>query len=85
SRASGIPLMSALEPGHVRDQRGLGRGDRRANIGGSLSLSPGVQVPASVLLLDDVMTTGATADAAARILRSAGAEAIVVGVVARAW
>lgn len=85
SRASGIPLVFALAPGRVRDQRGLGRGDRRANIDGSLTLAPGVRVPGSVLLLDDVMTTGATADAAARVLRSAGAEVVLVGVVARAW
>jgi predicted amidophosphoribosyltransferase len=36
-----------------------------------------------VLLIDDVMTTGATAQEAARILREAGAAAVAVAAVAR--
>ncbi|MCL2297744.1 MAG: double zinc ribbon domain-containing protein [Proteobacteria bacterium] len=37
-----------------------------------------------ILLIDDVMTTGTTAAAAAKTLRKAGAEKVFVGVVARA-
>jgi predicted amidophosphoribosyltransferase len=37
-----------------------------------------------MLLIDDVLTTGATSSEAARMLRKAGAKRVVVAVVARA-
>jgi ComF family protein len=65
-------------------QSELGRADRRRNVRGAFCV-PGVPVlPAHVVLVDDVMTTGATLDAAARALRQAGVGRVEAWVCARA-
>jgi ComF family protein len=70
----------------VRDTRaqvGLGRQARQANVSGAFAADPGVAGRA-VLLVDDVLTTGATLHAAAEALEAAGAGPIVALTVARA-
>lgn len=61
------------------DQRGLDVAARRRNVAGSLVATPAA-ASLRVIVLDDVVTTGATLDEAVRALRAAGAE--VVGAVA---
>jgi ComF family protein len=64
----------------VRPQRGLTRLERRCNLSGAFeSRAP----PRSVLVVDDVYTTGATANAAASALRAAGARRVEVVTFAR--
>ena len=63
-------------------QRGLGLADRRRNVRGSV-VAAGL-VPRSVCLVDDVYTSGATADACASALRRAGARRVEVVTFARA-
>jgi predicted amidophosphoribosyltransferase len=78
----GLPVVPLLErTRRVRPQRGLARGERRENVRGAFSAR---SAPAVVALVDDVYTTGATAAAAARELRRAGARAIHVVTFARA-
>jgi ComF family protein len=56
---------------------------RRENVRGAFRLGAGVDVRGkAILLVDDVMTTGATASEAARPLRSAGANQVLVAVLA---
>jgi len=58
---------------------------RAANVRGAFAvLRPKALAGATVLLVDDVMTTGATANEAARTLRRAGAERVILAVLARA-
>ena len=59
--------------------------DRRKNVRGAFALATGYDLAdARVLLVDDIMTTGATANEAARVLRSAGVKGVDVAVVGRA-
>ncbi len=59
------------------DERRVGEMD------GAFAVLPGVDVPAYVLLCDDVFTSGATMDAAARALKEAGAKTVWGFVIAR--
>jgi ComF family protein len=81
----GVPLVNALTCAGARDQRALGRTERRSNVEGAFVAACVEPLPARLLLVDDVMTTGATLDAAAAVLLAGGAEVVRVGAVARAW
>ena len=59
--------------------------ERKANVRGAFRARPGAPLAGrAVLLVDDVMTTGATANEAARALRAGGASRVIVAVLARA-
>jgi predicted amidophosphoribosyltransferase len=73
------PLRRA---GGLRRQQGLGLSERRRNVRGSV-VAVG-EVPPVVCLVDDVYTSGATADACAIALRRAGARRVEVVTFARA-
>jgi ComF family protein len=64
-------------------QVGQSRSDRARNVAGAFVAGPSV-AGRDVLLVDDVVTTGATAAAAAGALRAAGARSVIVVALARA-
>ncbi len=82
---AGLPVRRLLRIRRsAADQRGLGREARRDNVAGSLR-ADGV-AGARVVIVDDVVTTGATLDEAARAVRAAGgvvAGAVVVAATPR--
>lgn len=58
---------------------------RRANVQGAYRLLPGKSVAGQkILLLDDILTTGATAGEAARVLKAAGAKEVHCAAIAAA-
>jgi ComF family protein len=68
--------------GRSRRQRGLVRAERRANVRAAFRAVRAP--PRRLVLVDDVYTTGATANAAASALRKAGARSVDVVTFARA-
>ena len=66
-------------------QTGLTRHQRRANVRGAFAVRKPENVKGrSILIVDDVMTTGTTAGECARVLRRVGAKEVFVATVARA-
>jgi ComF family protein len=65
----------------TQPQVGLSREERRRNVAGAFAVVPGRKAGiagAKIVLVDDVITTGATADACARCLKRAGAARVDV-------
>jgi ComF family protein len=69
----------------TESQAGLTPRQRRLNVKGAFSVSdPAAVTMKHVLLIDDILTTGATARAAADAVRRAGAASVYVATLARA-
>ena len=78
-----IPVLETARG--VRDSVGLSAAQRHRNLAGRVRLRRGSDVPREfpVLLVDDVMTTGATLSEVAAVLKAAGAGRVLNWVVAR--
>ncbi len=85
SRRTGIPVSSALRRRKwTRRQANLGRSERRENIIRAFSVKGiGIFEKRSILIIDDVITTGATLRSAAKTLLGAGAGEINILTLAR--
>lgn len=86
ARALELPLLA----GRLHRRRAtaaqseLDAAARRRNVRGAFAVRPGPPLPAHIALFDDVMTTGATLQEAARALRRAGVERVDLWALARA-
>ncbi|MCP4846320.1 MAG: ComF family protein [Verrucomicrobiaceae bacterium] len=90
SRTRTLPMCRALHrTRYTSSQAQLTRKERLGNLHGAFALRPSLSVHsvikgARILLIDDMFTTGATADACAKVLREEGkAEKVVVATLAR--
>lgn len=80
----GIPVIDALMRGEAQDQRQLTREQRKANTKGTFQVVEPV-AGTNLLLIDDVITSGASIREAARTLLSRGASSITGASVCRTW
>ena len=86
ARATGVPcdLGALLRVKATASQVGLTRTQRAENVQGAFRVADGATVRGrNVVLVDDVLTSGATANAASRALLRAGAKRVDVLVFAR--
>jgi len=81
----GVPVRSVVRRKKAtRSQAGLTNAKRRANMSGAFVIPWGRSLAGMrVLLVDDVVTTGATASACARVLKRAGAAHVALLALAR--
>jgi ComF family protein len=83
----GIPVQRRMlvRCKNTQPQSELSRKDRFRNVRGAFRVRTTRQIKdARILLVDDVLTTGATCSEIARILKEAGAAMVAVAVIARA-
>lgn len=81
-----IPVLRALRRVHsTQTQAGLSNTARRRNVATAFECARGAAALAGkrILLIDDVLTTGSTAAACARVLKRAGASRVALLTVAR--
>ncbi|MCF6228956.1 MAG: hypothetical protein L3J82_09935, partial [Planctomycetes bacterium] len=80
-----ITTQILQRPDPTKRQARLSRAQRKSNVKGAFSVRDGVSLKGQVvLLIDDIMTTGATFGAAAKALKKAGAKAVYGAIAARA-
>jgi ComF family protein len=79
-----VDLAACVRPGDTAPQTGLDLDERRHNVRGAFRCTRPLD-SARIAVVDDVMTTGATLDEIARVLKKAGAARVVNWVAVRTF
>jgi ComF family protein len=84
SAETGLPMLNLLERRRATvRQHGLGKAARLHNLRGAFAVRQGERIPPRVILVDDILTTSATLEACAGVLRAAGATSVYGFAIAR--
>jgi ComF family protein len=84
ARAVGIPLLEVLVRRRpTTQQHRLDRVARLRNLRGAFAVASGRRPPSTVVVVDDILTTAATLESCATVLREAGAERVLGFAIAR--
>lgn len=86
AQALGVPLVTDRVRRHeaTLSQASLSREDRTRNVRSAFVPERSDTIRGSWIIVDDVLTTGATTDAVAAVLKGLGADRVIVWAVARA-
>jgi ComF family protein len=84
SALCGLPYSTVLEKQvENREQHRLNKADRRDNVRGVYRMAPGKSACGKILLIDDILTTGATLGECAGVLYAAGAQQVLCAAACR--
>lgn len=85
SKLTGVKMKAnALIRKHTSAQHNLTRDERFANLFGAFALAGRAKLPETVILVDDIYTSGATLFEVANLLRASGVKEVAAVTVARA-
>ena len=83
-RTTGVSVTDVLERREATErQHSLDRAARLRNLRGAIRVTRGAAVPRVPIVVDDILTTSATLEACAAVLRDAGAEIVYGFAIAR--
>mgnify|MGYP000866900070 CR=1 FL=1 len=72
-----IPIKRILTRNDGHSQKGLSKAERNVNMQDKIHIKPKVSIPKKVIILDDVITTGATIEACKQCLKEAGCQEVL--------
>ena len=72
-----IPIKRILTRNDGHSQKGLSKAERNVNMQDKIHIKSKVSIPKKVIILDDVITTGATIEACKQCLKEAGCQEVL--------